>query len=154
MEWLHDLLTNYGLVSMFLLSFLASSVLPIASEWLLVVLVLKGLDPIVVLLTATTGNYLGACTTYGVGYLGSEFMVRNVLRMTDESKLKAERFYRKYGVYSLLMSWIPIIGDPLCVVAGILRVQFLKFSVLVYIGKFIRYGITTYLALKGQSILM
>ena len=137
---------------MFLLSFLASSIIPIASEWLLVVLILNGMDPVAVLLTATTGNYFGACTTYGIGYLGSEFLVRKVLRMSDEAKLKAHRFYRKFGVYSLLMSWLPIIGDPLCVVAGILRVRFLKFTLLVYTGKLVRYGVTAWLVHHGKLL--
>ena len=144
---------DYGLISMFLLSFLASSILPIASEWLLVTLILKGLNPFAVLFTATLGNYLGACTTYAIGYTGSKFFITKVLRLSDESKQKAEKFYYQYGVYSLLMSWLPIIGDPLCVIAGMLKVNFFKFSALVYIGKFARYGITTFLTVKGMSIL-
>lgn len=148
---MHEILTDYGLISMFLLSFLASSFIPIASEWLLVVLIFKGLDPIHVLLTATFGNYLGACTTYGIGYWGSDFLIKKVLRLSEKSKLKAENFYKKYGIYSLLMSWLPIIGDPLCVIAGMLKVKFLKFTILVYSGKLARYGITAYLVIKGNG---
>jgi membrane protein YqaA with SNARE-associated domain len=145
-----EFLIDYGLVSMFFLSFFASSFIPIASEWLLVVLIVNGLNPIAVLFTATLGNYLGACTTYGIGLWGSEFLIKKVLRLSDESKEKAEKFYKKYGVYSLLFSWLPIIGDPLCVIAGMLKVKFIRFSILVYSGKFVRYAITTYLVTIGK----
>ena len=150
---MNQLIQDYGLLSMFLLSFFASSILPIASEWLLITLILKGLNPLSVLFTATLGNYLGACTTYYIGYIGSDFLIKKLLRLDEKTKNKAEKFYKKYGVYSLLMSWLPIIGDPLCIIAGMLKVKFLKFSFLVYVGKFIRYGITTYLTVKGMNLL-
>jgi membrane protein YqaA with SNARE-associated domain len=149
---MNQVIQDYGLLSMFLLSFFASSILPVASEWLLVTLILKGLNPYSVLFTATLGNYLGACTTYGIGFLGSDFLIKKVLRLKEETKEKAEKFYRKYGIYSLLLSWMPIIGDPLCVVAGMLKINFFKFSFLVYIGKLVRYGVTAFLTVKGMNL--
>lgn len=137
---------------MFALGFLASTFVPIASEWLLITLVLKGLDPLMLLLCSTCGNYLGACTTYAVGYFGSDFAIRKVLRISDENRKKAESVYKKYGSMSLLFSWIPIIGDPLCLVGGVFKIGFLKYSILVFAGKFIRYGAVVWMVKSGMNI--
>lgn len=144
-----EFLMQYGYAGMFVLGFLASSILPIASEWLLVALVVKGLNPYILLICATSGNYLGSCTTYLIGYYGSDFTVRKILKIDDEKRAKAERIYKKYGEFSLLFSWIPIIGDPLCLVGGIFKISFIKYSVLVFTGKLARYALTVYLTLKG-----
>jgi membrane protein YqaA with SNARE-associated domain len=148
---MHEWLLEYGYFSMFLLAFLASTALPLASEWLLVALVIKGLNPVVLLFCAVTGNYLGACTTYAIGYYGSDYAIQKILKISAESRAKAERTYNKYGTISLLFSWLPIIGDPLCLVGGLFKINFLKYSILVFIGKFIRYAATVWLTLKGTE---
>ncbi len=86
---MHEWLLQYGYLSMFLLAFLASTALPLASEWLLVALVIKGLNPTLLLVCAVSGNYLGACTTYCIGYYGSDFAIRKILKIRDESRAKA-----------------------------------------------------------------
>ena len=145
MEWIAD----YGYFAMFLLGFLASTLLPVASEWLLVTLLLKGLNPSLLLICATGGNFLGACTTYFVGLYGSDYAIKKIMKIDDQKRAKAEAIYNKYGAVSLLFSWIPIIGDPLCLVGGVLRVHFAKYAVLVFIGKFLRYGATVLLVEHG-----
>ena len=147
MEWLAE----YGYVGMFALGFLASTFVPIASEWLLITLLLKGLNPMWLLLCSTTGNYLGACTTYAIGYYGSDFTIRRVLKISDEKRAKAEKIYKKYGSITLMFSWIPIIGDPLCLVGGVFKINFIKYSLLVYIGKFIRYGVVVWMVKSGMN---
>lgn len=151
---MHEWLMQYGYYSMFLLAFLASTAIPVASEWLLVALVIKGLNPVLLLACAVTGNYLGACTTYAIGYYGSDYAIRKIIRISDESRAKAERIYNKYGAVSLLFSWIPVIGDPLCLVGGLFKINFIKYSVLVFIGKLLRYGATVWLTLKGTETLI
>ncbi|MCD8553270.1 YqaA family protein [Seleniivibrio sp.] len=148
---MHEWLLQYGYFSMFLLAFLASTALPLASEWLLVALVIKGLNPVLLLTCAVSGNYLGACTTYAIGFYGSDYAIRKILKISDESRVKAERIYNKYGAISLLFSWVPVIGDPLCLVGGLFKMHFIKYSVLVLIGKFIRYAATVWLTLKGTE---
>ena len=141
---------NNGYFSLFILSFLASTILPLGSEWLLVVMVLKGHDPSLLVGVATTGNYLGACTTYLIGILGSSFLIQRVLGINDTARLKAEQLYERYGSWTLLFSWLPVIGDPVCLAGGVLGVSFCRFSILVSCGKLTRYVIVAMLAVKGM----
>lgn len=134
-----DLLTSHGYPALFLLSFLASTVLPLGSEWLLAALIVQGHSPVLSIAVATAGNTLGACTTYAIGLYGGPFLIGRVLRISDASRQKAERFYARYGSWSLLLSWVPVLGDPLCLVGGMLRVHLGRFSLLVLSGKLARY---------------
>lgn len=149
---MHEWLTDYGFYSLFLLSFLASTLIPLGSEWLLVTMLLSKSEPCMVVAVATVGNYLGALSTYWIGLYGGDFLTRRVLRMDEESTTKAEKFYARFGSYSLLFSFLPVVGDPLCLVGGMLRVRFLRFSLLVFSGKLARYAavawVTVYAA-KG-----
>ncbi|MCB2180613.1 MAG: DedA family protein [Desulfobulbaceae bacterium] len=138
-----------GLTALFGLSFLAATVLPIGSEWLLVALLIKEFQIEHVVAVATLGNYLGACTTYMVGLWGSLYLAQKVFRIDSCLVDRAKMLYHKYGSWSLLLSWLPIIGDPLCLVGGALRLNFILFSVLVFCGKFIRYALVA-LAVKGS----
>ena len=140
-------LSNYGYVSLFLLSFLASTIIPIGSEWLLITMVIKGMNPILSVASATTGNTLGACTTYAIGIYGSEWVSRKLLRFDELSRKRAEMFYAKFGVWSLLFSWLPIVGDPLCLAGGLLRINFGVFLLLVFVGKLLRYGLLAVLVM-------
>lgn len=140
-------LSNYGYVSLFLLSFLASTIIPIGSEWLLITMVIKGMNPIFSVASATTGNTLGACTTYAIGIYGSEWVSRKLLRFDELSRKRAEMFYAKFGVWSLLFSWLPIVGDPLCLAGGLLRINFGVFLLLVFVGKLLRYGLLAVLVM-------
>jgi membrane protein YqaA with SNARE-associated domain len=140
-------LSHYGYVSLFLLSFLASTIIPIGSEWLLVTMVIKGQNPILSVASATTGNTLGACTTYAIGIYGSEWASRKLLRFDELSRKRAEMFYAKFGVWSLLFSWLPIVGDPLCLAGGLLRIHFGVFLLLVFVGKLLRYGLLAVLVM-------
>jgi membrane protein YqaA with SNARE-associated domain len=144
---MNDFLVSHGLPALFLLSFLASTLVPLGSEWLLVVLLLKGFDPAAAVATATAGNWLGACTTWAVGIWGGPFLIRRLLRVSPGDEERAERFYHRYGSWSLLLSWLPVIGDPLCLVGGLLRVGFLRFSLLVFAGKLARYIAVAWLTL-------
>jgi membrane protein YqaA with SNARE-associated domain len=146
---MEPLLAAQGYPALFALSFLASTLVPLGSEWLLVGMLLRGYDPAVTVGVASVGNLLGACTTWAVGIYGGPFLVRRVLRIGAAGQGRAERFYRRYGVWSLLFSWLPVIGDPLCLVGGILRVGFGRFAVLVFAGKLARYAAVAWLTLAG-----
>ena len=128
-----------GYLALFALSFTAATLLPLGSEWLLATLVLKGGDPFLLVATATLGNLLGAVTTWLVGRYGGEFLIRRCLRIDAEAQRRAEERYSRYGIWSLLLSWVPIIGDPLCLIAGLFRVRLRLFIPLVGLGKLGRY---------------
>jgi membrane protein YqaA with SNARE-associated domain len=149
---MHDWLTSYGYYSLFFLSFLASTLIPLGSEWLLIALLLNRYDPARVVAVATVGNYLGALTSYGIGLYGGEFLKVRVLRMDEQSMAKAERLYGRFGSWSLLLSWLPVVGDPLCLVGGVLRVGLARFSLLVFAGKLARYAAVAWLTVKGASL--
>ena len=150
---MHEFLANYGYLALFILSFLASTLIPLGSEWLLVAVLLKNHDPVLSVALATAGNYLGACTTYAIGVYGGPLLVRKVLRIDEAAEQRADRFYSRYGSWSLLLSWLPVIGDPLCLIGGILKVGFTRFSVLVFSGKLARYATVAWLTLAGARML-
>jgi len=154
METLPSLFTIFPTPSislLFVLSFLAATLLPVGSEWLLIVMVLQGFNLQDVVVSATLGNFLGACTTYLIGIWGSTFFIQHILRIDDGQLVRTKKFYQKYGSWSLLLSWLPVIGDPLCLVAGVFRIRFIRFSGLVFVGKFFRYAILALLAQHGTG---
>jgi membrane protein YqaA with SNARE-associated domain len=140
----------YGLVSLFVLSFLASTVVPLGSEWLLVMLLLQGHSALSTVTVATLGNTLGACTTYLVGIFGSTFLTHRVLRLSDPELDRSRSIYQRFGIWSLLFTWIPVIGDPLCLLAGVMRTSLPQFLVLVPIGKACRYVVLALITRQGM----
>jgi membrane protein YqaA with SNARE-associated domain len=149
---MESFLVSHGYSGLFTLSFLASTLLPVGSEWLLVFMLLKGKDPLATVAVATIGNYMGGCTTWAIGVWGGPLLIRRILRIDPATEEAAVRFYRRYGVWSLLLSWLPIIGDPLCLAAGILNLDFTRFSILVFTGKLVRYGVVAWFTLGGMRI--
>ena len=142
---LHDWLHQPGYLSLFLMSFLASTLLPLGSEWLLVMMLAGGYDPLQSVAVATCGNYLGAVVTYLIGIWGGSWLIEKVMRVSSHQQERARNYYQRFGVYSLLFSWLPIVGDPLCLVGGVLRINFGLFSLLVASGKLVRYAVTAWI---------
>jgi len=127
---------------LFAASFLAATILPFQSELVLVGLLLSGDHPWPVLLAvATVGNVLGAVVNWGLGRFFIHFRDRRWFPVKPETYAKVERWYARYGVWSLLFAWLPIGGDPLTVVAGALRTNLALFLVLVTVGKLGRYAV-------------
>lgn len=146
------ILTENSFVSLFVVSFLASTLLPLGSEWLLVTLILRGNDPATSVMIATAGNFCGALTTYWIGIYGSSFLISRILGIDENARRRAERFYEKYGSWSLFLSWVPVLGDPLCLVGGLLKVGLIRFSLLVLSGKLSRYVVVAFLTLAGKQM--
>lgn len=145
LESLESLLLDYGYTGLFLASFLASTILPFGSEGIVVILIYMGFNVPAVVLVASTGNFLGACTSYYIGLKGRSY-IEKYLRIGPEEIKKAEIYFSKYGSYALLFTWVPIIGDALTVAGGLLRLRFLIFSIFVFTGKFLRYLAIAYFA--------
>ncbi|NJD53300.1 MAG: DedA family protein [Candidatus Methanoperedens sp.] len=144
-ESLESILLNYGYQGLFLASFLASTILPFGSEGILVYLVQKKFNIPALVLVAAVGNFLGACTSYYIGFKG-RILIEKYLRFDPKELEKGEQFFTKYGLFVLLFTWLPFIGDVFTVVGGLLRTDFKIFSVLVFTGKFLRYLAVAYLA--------
>ncbi len=88
---------------------------------------------------ATIGNVLGALVNWGLGRFFIRYKYRRWFPLSQEKLKKAEVQYQKFGRYSLLLSWVPFVGDPITVVAGFLREPWWSFLLLVSIAKCSRY---------------
>ena len=148
-----EFLTEYGLWSLFFISFCASTLLPLGSEWLLVALLLQGSNPVAAVVVATLGNSLGSGTNYLIGYYGGDWLQKKLLRIDKKQQQRAESWFNRYGSWSLLLAWLPIVGDPLCLVSGMLRTPILRFALLVTTGKGLRYTFLALLTLQGADFL-
>ena len=137
LESLEGILLNYGYPGLFIASFLASTILPFGSEGIVYYLISQGFDFFTVVIVASVGNFLGSCTSYYIGLKGRKYI--SYLRINQDEIEKAEKFFSKYGYYALLFTWVPLIGDALTVVSGILRFKFSIFAIFVFTGKFMRY---------------
>jgi membrane protein YqaA with SNARE-associated domain len=125
---------------LFSAAFLAATLLPAQSEAVLFGLLVTGAYPAwALLLVASVGNVLGSCVNWLLGRFLTRFEGRRWFPVKRASIEKAEGWYRRYGRWSLLLSWMPIIGDPLTVVAGVLREPWPVFLALVTIAKTGRY---------------
>lgn len=140
-----DYFTELGFFGLFVSSFLAATILPLSSEVVLSALLLTDLSPMALVLVATTGNVLGSLTNYALGYWASLDLVKKWLKVSEAQFVQAERRFIKYGIFSLCFAWVPIIGDPLTLIAGVLRIRLLWFVLLVTAGKLMRYIVITYL---------
>ncbi len=148
-----ELISAYGLMSLFLISFLAATLLPLGSEWLLVSLLLNGSSPLATVVVATLGNSLGGGTNYLIGRYGGGWLNGKTLRIDARRLAQASRWFNRYGSWSLLFSWLPVIGDPLCLVSGMLGTPPVRFVVLVVCGKGLRYGSLMIVTLEGAKLL-
>ncbi|MGG5819172.1 YqaA family protein [Falsiroseomonas sp. HW251] len=131
-------LTAYG--GLFAAALGAASILPMQSEPVFVALLLFGDQPAwALVLVASVGNTLGSCLNWLLGRWIEHYRDRRWFPVKPEQLAKAEAWYRRWGKWSLLLSWAPIIGDPLTVIAGVLREDFWVFLALVAIAKTGRY---------------
>ncbi len=121
-------------------SFLAATVFPAQSEGVLAAMHLTGAYNVYALvLVATVGNVLGSCINWLLGRYIHHFQYRKWFPVKPDKLHKAETTYKKYGVWTLLFAWVPVIGDPLTFAAGLLQTPLPLFIMLVTLGKAARY---------------
>ena len=127
-------------VGLFVLALLAATLLPMQSEAGLVALLLTDSYSIAgLLLAAIVGNTLGSCINWWLGRSLHHFQSRSWFPFTPAQLSRAQRGYHRYGRWSLLFSWLPIVGDPLTLVAGVMREPLGSFLLLVVLAKSARY---------------
>lgn len=135
------------LAGLFAVAFLAATIFPAQSELLLAGMVLAERHPTWALVAvASTGNILGSVVNWVLGRFIARFEGRRWFPVSREQVAKAERWYQRWGKWSLLLSWAPVVGDPLTVVAGVLREPLPMFLLLVTIAKVARYIMVALLA--------
>lgn len=132
-------LMAYG--GLFLAAFLAATLLPAQSEALLVALLLADYPPWLLLLVASAGNVLGSCVNWWLGRELLRFQHRRWFPVSPAALERARGGYRRWGRWSLLLSWLPVIGDPLTLVAGVMREPLRVFVPLVVLAKAGRYAV-------------
>ena len=132
-----------------IISFLAATILPLSSELVLSTMLLTGsFDKYLLLVVASFGNIFGSSVNW---YLGKKILIfkdKKWFPVNEKQIAKSEMYFKKYGIWSLLLAWVPIIGDPLTVIAGILRVNFFTFLLLVSISKTSRYIFLIFIIFK------
>jgi len=124
---------------LFLTAFLAATLLPAQSEAVVAAMLVSDYAPWLVLAVASVGNVLGSVLNWGIGRGIQHFRDRRWFPADPAGLVRAEGWYRRYGRWSLLLAWVPVIGDPLTVVAGVLREPFAVFLLLVTLAKVGRY---------------
>jgi membrane protein YqaA with SNARE-associated domain len=135
-----------NLIGLFLSALLAATILPFSSEIILTAFYTAGSSEVVTLwLVASFGNVLGALINWWLGRYLLHWQGRKWFPFKSGQLVRAENWFSRFGKWSLLMAWVPLIGDPLTFIAGLLRVRVWEFLALVTIGKAGRYAAVLWL---------
>ena len=130
----------WALGLLFLSAFGAATLLPLQSEVVLVGLLAQMQYPVWLLVAvASLGNILGSCVNWRLGLKVEQYKNKKWFPVSEQKMLQAQGIYQKYGFWSLLLSWVPVIGDPITLIAGLLKENFVRFVVMVSIAKIGRY---------------
>ena len=134
-------------MKLFIISFLAATILPLSSEIVLTTMLITNLfEKNLLLIVVSSGNILGSVFNW---YLGKKIIIfqdRKWFPVSPKQLNKSQKYFQKYGLWSLLLACVPVIGDPLTLLAGVLKVRFSIFFILVSISKISRYVFILYLA--------
>lgn len=133
--------------SLFLTAFIAATLFPLSSEALLATLLYQSYSPFLLWLVATSGNTLGSCVNWYLGRECLRWQDKKWFPFSPAQLVRAQQQFQRYGVLSLLFAWLPVVGDPLTFFAGVMRIRFWQFVVLVAIGKSLRYALVIALTL-------
>ena len=124
---------------MFLGCLLSATIIPFSSEALVTGALLLDYSPWTVILIATLGNTLGGMTCFLLGWLCKWSWIERFLKVKEETMAKAHLKVEKYGSFAALLAWLPIIGDPIALAMGVMRTRVVPTTVLMFIGKGLRY---------------
>ena len=139
-DTLIDYLKDYGYWGMGVLSFLSGSIIPVASEVLLLFFLGLGLSAVWLTVVATLGNTLGGVSCFMLGYLTNKETVQKLFRIPDKRMKRADKLIQKYVYWTAAFSFVPAIGEVLLLVLGIMRVNKYKVIAVMAFGKFFRYA--------------
>lgn len=141
-----DAIDLSALVGLFAAAFLAATLVPAQSEAVLAAMVVAQVAPTAVLIAvASVGNIAGSCVNWWLGVQIERFRGRTWFPVSERSLQKAQSVYSRWGWPSLVLSWVPVIGDPLTLVAGVMREPFWRFLLIVAVAKTTRYLMLIYL---------
>lgn len=127
-------------LGLFATAFLAATILPAYSEILFVGLLRQGYDPLALWFWASAGNTLGSAVNWALGRYLLAYQDRRWFPFKRDRLAMAQRWFQRYGVWTLLLAWLPLGGDALTFIAGMMRVRFSVFLILTFAGKSLRYA--------------
>lgn len=136
----------YSYILLFFSSFLAATILPFYSEVILFTLLHQGESAFCLIATASLGNTLGAVVNWYLGRFLLHYQDRRWFYFKQHQVASMQHWFQRYGKWSLLFAWLPLGGDALTFIAGVMKVKFWDFFILVGIGKTLRYIVVYYLA--------
>jgi len=125
-------------IYLFFIALISATIFPMGSEALLLYDISINLNIYLLFTFVTFGNSLGSLINYWLGLKGEEYLVNHKV-LQEKYIIKGKKYFDKFGGYSILLSWVPIIGDPITFVAGMLQYNLKKFILLVVIAKGSRY---------------
>jgi membrane protein YqaA with SNARE-associated domain len=131
----------FAYLTLFTWSFLAATLVPVGSEAAVLVMVRQNYSLSAIVIVASIGNYLGACTTYWIASRAAR-----ILTHASARERRASRLIARYGQPALLLSWVPIVGDAIVAAAGVAQMPFWPFSGWTFAGKFLRYVVLVWSA--------
>ncbi len=132
---------EWGYLGVFIVSFVAATIFPISPEAIIVVLYSQGYSAPLMIAVATIGGYLGSLTYYYLAIGGRNLILTRFVTVSPERMEKTEAWFERWGTIILFFSWVPIIGEPLIIVAGALRVRLSVFTFWVIFGRIVRFTV-------------
>lgn len=140
-----DSLIELGYLGLFIGSFLASTLIPLSADVLLIGVLALGGNIWICLPLATLGNWMGGLSSYWIGWAGKWEWIERWLKVKEEKLLKQKKLIDKYGVWLALFTWLPIIGDLFAIGLGFYKIRPYSSAIYMLIGRFLRFGVWTLL---------
>lgn len=135
-----EVLGDLGYIGLFIGTFLAATVVPFSSDFLIVAILLAGGNPLTSWIVATTGNWLGGMTSYGIGRAGKWDWIEKWFKVSKDKLHSQKKYIDKYGSLLAFLSWLPLVGDIFAIGLGFYKVDFIKSSLFMLIGKGVRFA--------------
>lgn len=147
MDWI-----ELGYWGLFLVSFLAATVLPFSSDVVVGAMALGNFNSVWLFLFATAGNWLGGVLMYYAGYLGKADWLHKYAGISQPHIASAKKRVKKYGSYAAFFVWVPIIGDPMAIALGFFRSPVVSTLAWMLLGKALRYAIIILAIKQGVEL--
>lgn len=140
MDAFYQFMVEWGYLGLFVSAFLAGTVLPFSSEVVLLACVGMGLDPVLAVAATTAGNAAGGMTCYWIGRMGRMEWISKYLRVGPKELERAARFMHGRGAWMAVLSFLPVVGDAMLIVLGLMRANPWIVALAMSVGKLARYA--------------
>ena len=139
------MLENLGLFGLFLACLLSATILPFSSEAIVAGAMALGYERLLIVLVATLGNTAGGMISFYMGWLCKWEWLEKYFKIKREKLERFRSHIEKYGVWAALLTWLPIVGDPLAIAMGFMRLNPWWTMLIMFVGKMLRYIGSVYL---------